>query len=361
MALKFFPRNRQFWLYHLVAVLLTGTITLVTAYLWGSLSASYIVASIAWVAPYTLATLGFRWIYQQRHWQARSMAQLIPWIVAYGTLAGLIVAALVAAAITPLFREQLQASYGPDFASGNYLLRKVVSDGLQSQLFICAWAFIYISVTSGRRIRESELDNLRLQHSLKEAQLSSLSNQLNPHFLFNALNNIRFMIHENPSQADATLIALAEVLRYSLNSREHATVRLSQEIEIIDRYLAIAGAQLEERLAFSSDVPAALLGQAIPPMMLQMLIENAIKHGLEPLPGGGRISLTARKQGARLLIQVCNDCPPQSTAATGGMGIGLGNIEQRLRLLYGANASLTKTHSGNRFEVCLSLPSEVSP
>ena len=71
MALKFFPRNRQFWLYHLVAVLLTGTITLVTAYLWGSLSASYVVASIAWVVPYTLATLGFRWLYQRRHWQAQ--------------------------------------------------------------------------------------------------------------------------------------------------------------------------------------------------------------------------------------------------------------------------------------------------
>lgn len=358
MALQYFPASRPFWLFHLGAMALTGAITLLTAYLWRSLSPSYVAASLLWTLPYTAAVLSFRWWYQRRHGSALPMSTLILAIVLYGTLSGLLVAACVAAVITPAYWSELIAARGADFHLADYLLRKIVSDGLQSQLFICAWAFIYVSVTSNRRIRETELHNLRLQHSLKEAQLSGLSNQLNPHFLFNAINNIRFMIHEDASQADTMLVALAEVLRYSLDSSQHQKVRLSQELAIIDRYLAIAKTQLEDRLSFSIEVAPTLMNCAVPPMMLQMLVENSIKHGLEQLASGGTLRLSVRDDGAQWLIQVSNSCPVRADAAAAGIGIGHANIRQRLALLYGDQASLTATRNDGVYTALLTLPKE---
>lgn len=358
MALQYFPASRPFWLLHVGAMALTGAITLLTAYLWNSLTPSYIAASLLWSLPYTVAVLGFRWLYQRRGGSALPMGTLILAIVVYGTLAGLLVAASVAAVITPCYWSELTATHGVDFDVGGYLRRKIISDGLQSQLFICAWAFIYVSVTGNRRIRETELSNLRLQASLKEAQLSSLSNQLNPHFLFNAINNIRFMIHEDANQADAMLVALAEVLRYSLDSSQHQSVPLSQELAIVDRYLTIAKAQLERRLDFSIEAAPALLNFGIPPMMLQMLVENAIKHGLEQLPAGGTLRLNVREDGAQLLVEVSNSCPAHPHAAVPSTGIGHANIRQRLALLYGDQATLTATRTDDAYRVLLTVPKE---
>ena len=361
MISQFIPRDRLFWLYHLGAMLFTGAISLVTVYLWGSPDAMFVASTLAWTLPYTAAVLGFRWIYRARHWDGLAMGRLLAVVIVYATLAGLAIAAVVQAMVLPWFWQGMvdaHAAAGRPLVAHEYVARRLIADGLQAQLFVAAWVFIYITVTGNRRIRQAELVNLRLQNSLKEAQLSSLSNQLNPHFLFNALNNIRFMIHESQQRADEMLVALSDMLRYSLESARHEKVPLGQEIGIIRQYVAVMEGQLEARLRFAMDVPSGLHGCLIPPMVPQMLVENAIKHGIDQLAQGGDLTVEASEIGGRIVLVVTNDVPRATAQPRDGLGIGLHNIRRRLQLLYGDQAAIDVTPGDSSFKVVMTLPKE---
>jgi hypothetical protein len=362
-TLQLFPRDKIFWLYHLSALLTALAINIISAYIYGRLNTKDIAENLAWIGPYTLSVLGFRWFYTKRDWRSLAMGKLIPVVIVYGTIAGLLMSLVVVGTTTPFFWNDIvsshQASQTP-LNPGVYFFRLIVGGTLQSQLFICAWAFIYISVTGNRRIKETEMSNLRLQNSLKEAQLSSLSNQLNPHFLFNSLNNIRFMIHENGQHADAMIIALSEILRYSLESSKHEKVRLSEEVSIIQRYIAIVKIQMEQRLQFSIDMPEHLSACLLPPMVLQMLVENAVKHGLDQLQQGGQLQVIGVEEDQRLRFTVSNDIPAALNKNQDGMGIGLDNIRQRLQLLYGDKASMEVEQDMQQFAVTISIPKETT-
>ena len=220
---------------------------------------------------------------------------------------------------------------------------------------------LYIGITSRRKTKQVELDNLRLQNSLREAELSSLSNQLNPHFLFNALNNIRFMIHEDATNAEKMLMSLSGVLRFSLDSSRNDLVALIEEIDISRSYIDLIQIQFEERLSFKLDVSAELNSCTLPPMVLQMLLENAVKHGLDNIREGGEISVTAELKDEILNLTVINNLPTEENLKKGTSpnresGIGLINIEQRVDLLYG-DRGVIKTHiEDNRFIVNIQIP-----
>lgn len=362
-TLKLFPRDKTFWFYHLSALFIALAINMVSYYIYGRLDAKNIVEALAWIPPYSLAALGFRWLYTKLNWKALSMGKLIPLVIVYGTASGLFVAITVVALVTPIFWSDIVNDHlasNAQFSPGMYFFRVIVGGALQSQLFICAWAFIYISVTSSRHIKETEVINLRLQNSLKEAQLSSLSNQLNPHFLFNSLNNIRFMIHENTQHADSMIIALSEILRYSLESSKREKVSLSEELAIIERYISIVKIQMEERLQFSMNIPKHLTNCQIPPMVLQMLVENAIKHGLDQLHQGGQLHVSCIEKDQELIFTVRNDLPVTHKKVQDGMGIGLQNIRQRLHLLYGHKGTLTIGQDMTQFTVTISIPKEIA-
>lgn len=360
MANPFFPPDRQFWRYHLGASAVGAAITLLTIFLWSPLVVQDGAAAVVWTLPFTLAVLGFRWLYRERGWKKLAMGRLIAIVVAYGSVAAVLVAACIAALTLPLFWNQIAAYYathGSPIALGDYLIRTISSTSLQAQVFICAWIFIYISFTGSRDARVRELDNARLQAALRDAQLRSLSNQLNPHFLFNSLNNIRFMIHEDAGRADTMLVGLSDILRYSLRADDSGKVRLGEEIDIIGRYMEIVGVQLDERLRFTADVPAALRECLVPPLLLQMLVENAVKHGIEPLRAGGRIAMRVALEGQLLRIEVDND-KPAAPAASKGLGIGMQHVVQRLALLYGERARHEAVDAGHRYRVTLTLPQE---
>jgi sensor histidine kinase YesM len=381
-ALYFYPRDRQFWLFHSGALLFVCGITLLSIFFLGDFSGFNIMASVVWALPYTYAVLLLRFIYKQRQWQQKSITALITMIILYSTVAGVLVVASVLLLTLPFFWTILSQSQA-HFDTSSFIFRNLIGGSLNTQLFICSWIFVYAYISNSRRTRATEINNLRLQHSLKEAQLTNLANQLNPHFLFNALNNIRFMIHENTAHAENMLIALSDILRYSLASSEHAKVTLSQELDIIGRYISIVSIQMEARLQYSQRVEATLQHYLLPPMMLQMLIENAIKHGVDNIAGGGRLELTAEEHEATLVFTISNDfaairadsAHTTSTSETPGatigatidtttnMGIGLDNIRQRLLLLYGQQASLHITNQQtagamHQFVVTLTIPKE---
>lgn len=371
-ALYFYPQDRQFWLYHSGAVIFVSGITLLSMLFLGDPSAFNNTVSLVWALPYSYAVLLFRFLYKQRQWQQRSIPTLIALILLYSSITGVMVMAAVLMMTLPFFWTTLTQDPA-NFDTGNFIFRNLIGGSLNTQLFICSWICIYAYIGNSRRTRATEINNLRLQHGLKEAQLSNLSNQLNPHFLFNALNNIRFMVHENSTQAENMIIALSDVLRYSLASSEHAKVSIGQELDIIDRYISIVSIQMEDRLHFSQNVAPVLQRYLLPPMMLQMLIENAIKHGVDTIEGGGRLDVTAAEHDSTLVFTISNDLQAdianQSTTGkaneTTNMGIGLENIRQRLLLLYGQQASLhisnhQSEHAVPQFVVTLTIPKELS-
>lgn len=321
------------------------------------------VCSLMWLPLFTLAVLGFRFLYKHFDWHQQGIARLIPGVLLYGLIAGTIVSVAMLGIGAIFFWDTINNL--PDVIShkvsvNELMLHMIFGNSLQTQLFICTWIFIYTSISTNRRIRETEVYNLRLQNSLKEAQLTNLSNQLNPHFLFNALNNIRFTIHENQEKADAMITALSEILRYSLESSKHEKVTINEELAIIDRYIAIVKIQMENRLVFNKNIAETILPYLIPPMILQLLIENAIKHGIDELRHGGTVTLEGVEEKHHLTFVIRNTKPDNRIIKSHNIGIGLANIEQRLHLLYGDKASLKVVSTDSNFSVALILPKEHS-
>ncbi|OZB58261.1 MAG: sensor histidine kinase [Lysobacterales bacterium 14-68-21] len=177
------------------------------------------------------------------------------------------------------------------------------------------------------------------EKELTVARLNLLHAQVEPHFLYNTLASAQLLTRSEPAQADRMLGHLIQYLRHSLPSADESLSTLGDELERTRAYLEIIRIRMGARLAMEMDVPDALRAIAMPPMMLQTLVENAIKHGLEPKPGGGTIWIFARRDEDRVMVTVA-DNGRGFGVATGGTGIGLKNVRERLRLLYGERASL---------------------
>jgi Histidine kinase len=205
-------------------------------------------------------------------------------------------------------------------------------------LFII-WLTIYFTAIAVREHRSAQFRQSELARALQLAELRLLKSQLNPHFLFNALNTVRSLIADNPSRAQSAVTRLANTLRYTLSSRQDELVTLSQELDIVADYLELESMRFEDRLRIENHVPADAAGVHIPMMLLQTLVENAIKHGIAELPAGGLLRISAVLQNEMLILEVENPRPP-APIRTAHEGVGLRNARDRLRLLFGARASL---------------------
>jgi signal transduction histidine kinase len=193
-------------------------------------------------------------------------------------------------------------------------------------------AFEYHREVQERRRRAAHLENL-----LTEARLNALRAQLHPHFLFNALNTVSAYVESDPKRARAMLGHLGDLLRFSLDSEHQREVILSEEIQALDHYLAIQCARFGERLRIDIDVPTPLLQARVPALVLQPLVENAITHGLSPLPGVGEIRVAARERENYLSLTVRDNgvgLGPHWRLERDA-GIGLSNTRSRLAETYG--------------------------
>ncbi len=180
---------------------------------------------------------------------------------------------------------------------------------------------------------------------LAETELKLLQAQIEPHFLFNTLSNIAGLIHESPDTAEKTLLNLTTLLRGSLNRTRQQTTSLAQELEIAQAYLNIQSTRMQGRLHFSFDVPANLNNIPLPPLLVQPLIENAIKHGIEPSEEGGDIAVSAVQQNNNVIISITDtglgiEQEQSNRRSAAGTGTGLKNVRERLRALYGNQAQL---------------------
>lgn len=318
------------------------------------------MGGLLWLPLFTLAILYYRYLYKTHQWHELNTAKNILVVTGYSLMGGLIVTFIMLGTIIPFFWEDMaKAAVEHKTTASTIITQMLIGNWLQTQLFIGGWIFVYISITTKQRIKEAEVTNLRLQNSLKEAQLTNLTSQLNPHFLFNTLNNIKFTVRKDPLKSEKMITDLSDILRYSLESSKREKVQVFEELEIVNRYIDIIKVHMENRLHFESTIPENLYPNLIPPMILQMLIENSIKHGIENLRHGGKVQLVAEAAPKHITFKITNDVPHADRPATHSIGIGLRNIEQRLKLLYGNNATITTSELSQQFIVTLTLPREL--
>lgn len=218
-------------------------------------------------------------------------------------------------------------------------LTRTLLDIVNWSLLFAIWTSLYFMVLRARKRRLAKLRQSELERALQQAELRLLKSQLNPHFLFNSINSVRALIAEDPALAQGALTRLARTLRYTLGSGKDELVTLEQELDIVSDYLALESLLLGDRLRIERDVSPDALRARIPVMLLQTVVENAVKHGIAELEAGGVLQISANVHGGALRLTVENSrpaSPPQSAHE----GVGLRNAAERLRLLFGAEASL---------------------
>ena len=189
-----------------------------------------------------------------------------------------------------------------------------------------------------------------------QARLTELQSRIRPHFLFNTLNSAIALVRAEPAKAEALLEDLSDLFRYAL-AEPHLTTTLGQEIELAQRYLSIEQVRFGERLQMQWQLDASVHGALLPPLLLQPLVENAIRHGVEPNPHGGTLQVRTEKHGGEALIQITNTLPsPPAEASSPGHGIALDNVKARLSLLHDLQASLSARERDGLYVVRLSVP-----
>lgn len=230
--------------------------------------------------------------------------------------------------------------------------------GLGVLLYGLAAAVNYLLIES-ERVRQLETRELQVRLMAQDAELRMLRTQVDPHFLFNSLNSISALTSIDPQAARGMINQLAAFFRHSLGLQAGHKVTLAQELELVHHFVAIEQVRFGPRLRFEADVGIGAADCLLPPMLLQPLVENAVKHGVGQMLEPGTIRLHAARSGARLRIRIENDIDPDGQPRP-GTGIGLENVRQRLAASYGLEAGAHWTRDGARFRVELVLPAQTS-
>lgn len=346
------PRQRRLWIYWSTQVAGWSLLALLLGVPnWldpndgaraalGPLLAIFVVLGVA-------ASHAFRAIIQQRRWLDLSIAMLMP---------RLAFTAIVLGVLTSLANggiHDLAFPMGDPVIVGGAprLLEFVLSWVIQ--LFI--WSVLYFAYHYFIRSRREEIRSLRLETAERDNQLANLRSQLNPHFMFNALNGIRALIDEDPGRAKQAITQLSAILRNAMATVKRRTVPLGEELDIVRSYLALESMRFEERLRVRFDVDPALEREPVPPMMLQTLVENAVRHGVAKRTEGGEVVIGAQR-GLNGLVLTVRNSGTYDPDATPGSGIGLRNTRERLQRMYGEDASLRIVNDGGMVLTEVEIP-----
>jgi len=208
-------------------------------------------------------------------------------------------------------------------------------------LIFALWSLIYLFALRQRDLTLSKANETRLDTLLTSARLNTLQGQINPHFMFNAINNIRALVLEDKNRSREMLANLSDILRYSLESEQESTILIDKEIEIVEEYLALCKIQYEQRLNSQINIAKNCQHLYIPRMLIQMLTENAIKHGIAECLQTGDLHIDVYRENSLLIVQVSNSGQLRNNPISTSSGIGIKNITQRLKLIYGEQASFT--------------------
>lgn len=211
---------------------------------------------------------------------------------------------------------------------------------------LCAlWLSIYLVWHYVVKNRKDQVDTLKLETTVKELELKTIKSHINPHFIFNSLNSIRALVDENPPRARQAITELSNILRSSMHAEKSETVTLEKELDIVKDYLALEHMRFEERLKIEMQIDDDTLQQPVPPMMLQTLVENAIKHGISKQVSGGVVRVISRFKDNHMELVVQNT--GQLSPIINGDGFGIKSTEDRLNLMYQGKAYFEIRNAGN--------------
>jgi sensor histidine kinase YesM len=317
-------------------------------YFWAQASGEVIFADVPWSKAATLwggfcvggltLTHLLRWIIKRAQWLSLTpRALLIRMLIAIALLASMLYVITIVLSLA-----EYDISVAPILGA---LYRRLPPDGqlfnqfVNSLIVTLIWVGLYLGFAVQRHRYDAQVRQAELARLLDAAELRLLKAQLNPHFLFNALNGVRALIVDEPARAQDAVTQLARTMRYTLASNDDELVSLARELEMLNDYLALEGLRLADRLNVVRDIAPETTQARIPVMLIQALIENAIKHGISEVKEGGTLRIEARVVNAELTIRIINPRPVNAPLPP-AHGTGLKNSSERLRLLFGSRASL---------------------
>lgn len=219
---------------------------------------------------------------------------------------------------------------------------------------VIAWTCIYYVWHYILTARKAEIDRIRLETLVKELELKTIKSHINPHFIFNALNSIRALVDENPQRARNAITELSNILRSSMQAEKIETTTLEKELSIVENYLALESIRFEDRLKVSFDIDEDTLDQLVPPMMLQTLVENAIKHGISKHINGGEVKIISDFVDNHYELIVRNT--GQLDGFVNSEGFGITSTYNRLNLLFGEKATFTLKNIEGMVEAKIIMP-----
>jgi two-component system, LytTR family, sensor kinase len=249
-----------------------------------------------------------------------------------------IIATVVLATIMDYTQYGIEYSLG--IAGGKHQDIVTIAVNILNLAFVLFfWSLFYFSFHYIENYKKAEIENLKWEASINEIELNKLKSQLNPHFMFNAMNSIRALVDENPLKSKEAITQLSNILRNTLQMGKNKMIPFDEEMKIVNDYLALESIRYEERLKLSISVDPESGLFNIPPLMLQTLVENGIKHGISKLTAGGLLEIKTAVKNNKLHISIRNSGVIREPVEN-ETGFGIKNTLQRLQLLYGKEASL---------------------
>lgn len=299
-------------------------------------------AFIAISVFYLLSTHFLRFIVKKYDWFKLSISQL---------LFQSILAMLALSFVNVVVQFLINGSFGILNTQRDFGIMVILATLFVAFLFYAMWFLLYFLF----HFLDNYNTTLKYEAKINQIRLNHLKSQLNPHFIFNALNSVRALVDEDPDKAKGAITRISNILRFSLMMDKKQTIEFEDELNTVKDYLTLESIRFEERLQVEYNIEDEAFNYKIPPMMLQTIVENAIKHGISNLVKGGLIEIKCR-EGLEddLYIQVKNSghlATPPSLKAKADGGHGLSNTVQRLRLIYGEKASFRIFNSGNQYVI----------
>ena len=292
-----------------------------------------------------------RRVIRKNNWLNLSLKKTIPRVITSSIVVGLIIYIFVFA-----------ASYiAGTFEEDEFNVARIISGIVNISVLILLWNLIYFVVHYMENYKKKEIESLIWEAAVKDYELKTLKSQLNPHFMFNAMNSIRALIEEDPDSAKVAITKLSNILRYSLQMERMERVPLEDEIETVKNYLDLERIRFEDRLRYNLDIDRSTQKIEIPPMMIQTLIENGIKHGVAKRTEGGEIqlksTLLSNSNGSKLRIEIRNSGRFSEEQLKNSHGFGVSNTKHRLNLLFGDDAHFTiKNENGDTVLAEVEIP-----
>jgi two-component system LytT family sensor kinase len=341
--------NSRYWLFQVVGWGLFALIFLFVGFVFDKLDTNYYYRLFLFIGLGLLLTHFMRWVIRRANVLIKPIQEQIVNLVIITFIFGLLLG------ISETYSQDI---FNLSLTNAKELIfKRLLDNSFHSFVYLFMWNCIYFIYHYIEKSRRQQLDALKLEALIKELELKTIKAHINPHFIFNSLNSIRALVDENPERARKAITELSNILRSSMQAEKSETVTLEKELYIVKDYLALENMRFEDRLRIEYKVDEETLNQPVPPMMLQTLVENAIKHGISRQINGGVVRVISEFKNNFHELAVQNT--GRLNGKVNGEGFGISSTNDRLSLLYGNKAKFEiRQATPTLVEAKVSIPSE---